>query len=398
MAHFHEAFLEALESALSKFDDLNTYFSVGMKVPQVSLMFAAEIRQDKDFMLMLAAPEHEEQLLPLIKREVGIAYGVWRKNGRIEAGTQKTIRDNPLPWPSIDNYPEWVFGQINDYRQAALADQSEARARLEHTFLEVPLHAVTIKYDGTCFGKLDTGNLVGRRTLLGDQCAEYQQTSTAAAKNCDVAALRVELSTMLGVELLHGSVCVWGELMCNPGFYGYQERGLVAHWLCFGVIAELPLSSTEQLLEISQILAQRGMAHNLSQNGRLRLLLCPSLRQLLQEVAGCNVVDDMIPCTTHLDVVAKAAAGLAKGSNEGLVLVFCRDGFGQSSLRKWKNSAEGRGISKKHARLLRSLDTRALVIEGRLDARIADMVETIIAVAEADTAPIKIGRRFALAR
>ena len=32
--------------------------------------------------------------------------------------------------------------------------------------------AGSIKYDGTCFGKLDTGELVGRKQTLGAACAE----------------------------------------------------------------------------------------------------------------------------------------------------------------------------------------------------------------------------------
>ena len=41
------------------------------------------------------------------------------------------------------------------------------RRALEETLLPTPLRAASIKYDGTCFGKLATGELVGRNQTLG---------------------------------------------------------------------------------------------------------------------------------------------------------------------------------------------------------------------------------------
>ena len=93
-------------------------------------------------------------------------------------------------------------------------------------------------------------------------------------------------------------------------------------------------------------------------------------------------------------MVAQAAGGLAAGEDEGLVLVFPRGADGaQASLRKWKNSAEGGGAARaKDAQALRRVDARALADAGQLDARVADMVEAMIRVAEARTAPRKVGR------
>ena len=78
---------------------------------------------------------------------------------------------------------------------------------LEQTLLETPLWSVSTKYDGTCFGKLDTGEFVGRRHFVG-QSDTYLNTSTAAANECDASALKEELSRILGVELERRSVCV----------------------------------------------------------------------------------------------------------------------------------------------------------------------------------------------
>merc|ERR1712232_577794 len=95
-----------------------------------------------------------------------------------------------------------------------------------------------------------------------------------------------------------------------------------------------------------------GFAHSLSSGGRLRLLLCPALRGLLQDVSRCEVIEEQFHGLTHAEIVAQGSEGLRAGENEGLVLVLERPG-GQASLRKWKNSAEGGSVSKKHAQLLR---------------------------------------------
>merc|ERR1712151_823913 len=115
-----------------------------------------------------------------------------------------------------------------------------------------------------------------------------------------------------------------------------------------------------------------SLAHSISPSGRhVRLLLCPALQQLLKEVAGCVVAETQFRGLTHAEVVAQAAEGLRAGENEGLVLVFERPD-GQASLRKWKNSAEGASVSKKHAHLLRTCHgvCTGLVSEGSLDARV----------------------------
>ena len=97
-----------------------------------------------------------------------------------------------------------------------------------------------------------------------------------------------------------GSVCAWGELMCNPGYYGYAERGLAGQWVCFGVVAQLPLAAlpeaerSAQLQRWSGALAACGLVHSCSHNGRLRLMLCPALRTLLREAASCEAVSQTI--------------------------------------------------------------------------------------------------------
>ena len=97
----------------------------------------------------------------------------------------RALRDNPLLWASIGAYPGWIAALPSNYKRVAAASataddgaysfEERARARRaleEETLLPTPLRAASIKYDGTCFGKPDTGELVGRKQALGAACAE----------------------------------------------------------------------------------------------------------------------------------------------------------------------------------------------------------------------------------
>lgn len=402
--NFGRAFGEAYASALTKFDSLDAYFSSGGAVPSIATMLMEEIQQDKDFAPFLVSPRHVLESEALLKRAVGRANAAWRKAGGMPERARPSGHskgENFLPWPSIDAYPEWVVGQIENYANAEPFERASARTALEHALLEKPLCAATIKYDGTCFGKMHDGNLAGRKQLLGTDCEEYQKTSTASASSCDVAALRRRLCDIMGVEV--GAVCVWGELMCNPAFYSYKARGLYSKWLCFGVVVALPGSCGDEsevaatglgagdVGRLALRLSEQGLAHSIS-GSQVRLCLCPALHKLLQEVACCEVVDLHFPGLTHAEAVAHGAAGLRSGENEGLVLVFARAN-GQASVRKWKNSGEGGTVCKKHAQLLNKCLgwCKDLVSQGRLDERIVEMVETMLSVAEAATSVEKKG-------
>lgn len=305
-----------------------------------------------------------------------------------------------MRWSSIEAYPEWVAGQVRCCEEAEPVDRDGAWTELERRLLEEPLLTVSVKYDGTCFGKLDDGAFVGRNHVLAD-ATEYLHTSTASAQGCDVAAFRAALSQLLGVEL--GPVCVYGELMCNPGFYSYEERGLASEWICFGAVVAVAGHATavddeEQLAvesaRLSTALASHGFAHSVGP-GRVRLLLCEALRQLLVDVAGCLVAEDRFCGTTHAEMVAEAARSLVAGDEEGYVVVFSSRGAGQASARKWKNASEGQGVGQRHALELRRCQQvcEALSDRGSLDPRMPLMLATMASVAEANTQPKKACRR-----
>ncbi|CAK9053141.1 unnamed protein product [Durusdinium trenchii] len=391
---FHESLSVAFKSALTKFDSLSAYFAGGVSVQEVIAMLLDEMRQDQDFAHLLGNDLRHKEFVKFVSQSIGKIYGAWKRGTLSDKPVDKPSNkpadvDNVLSWPSIENYPEWVFEQINIYCSATPEEKAFARMELEQTLLETPLWSVSTKYDGTCFGKLDTGEFVGRRHFVG-QSDTYLNTSTAAANECDASALKEELSRILGVELERRSVCVWGELMCNPGYYDYLARGLFEQWLPFGVVLKVPKASEAD--KIIQRLQDEGLAYSPGLNGKFRLSMCAALRRLLQDVARCHVVEEVLQQATHAEVVAQGAKDLMEGRNEGVVLAFRRV-QGQASLRKWKNSSEGQGASKKHAQRLQQLNVISLAKDGHLDVRIADMVDMMIAVAEAGTQPMKTGRK-----
>merc|ERR1711937_271479 len=110
------------------------------------------MQQDKDLLPFLTTPQRSTQLQALLRTTVGRACGEWKKNGGVLDRAKQPMKpkDNPLPWSSIDAYPEWVVGQIENYAHAEPQDQEEARRRLECALLKTPLCAASIKYDGTC--------------------------------------------------------------------------------------------------------------------------------------------------------------------------------------------------------------------------------------------------------
>lgn len=312
---FGQSLACAYNSALTKFDSLSTYFSKGMTFDAVVTMLVDEILLDHDF----AHSQDElkqKAVVKFVKENVGRAFGAWKKRPRDgELTTGEVPQNTLLSWPSIENYPDWVHDQINTYLQASSDEKTICRLELERTLLETPLWSVSTKYDGTCFGKMDNGEFVGRRHVVG-ACQTYQQTSTIDATGCDVGSLKDELSRILHIELGSGSVCVWGELMCNPGYYNYRARGLAEQWLPFGVVLQMP--EAVELQPLLGRLQEEDLAYSVGEgSGRLRLSMCRSLRRLLQDVAKCRVVEEVCEATTHAEVVAKGAKDLMEGHNEG---------------------------------------------------------------------------------
>lgn len=414
----HAEFQEAYASALTKFDCLGTYFQRGMAVAEVGGMIVDEVAKD------IPAAAVRKQLHSLVCARVGKEYAHWKQTaglGRVvPAGAWKPT-SNPLPWASIAAYPEWVLNVVGEHldvatqavqllqlawlvyrphrtsvqrrltfctrvaqwRHRRTRGRGRTRQALEEALLQRPLTTVSVKYDGTCFGKLDDGTLLGRNHTA---CSgTYLHTSTAAADAANVQAFRAALQQLLGMDL--GRVAVYGELICNAGYYGYAEEGLAEQWLCFGAILALDAEANCQAL--SAALQSHQLAYSIGE-GKIRLFLCQALRRLLTDVAGCKVVEEPRGVLTHAELIAGYAEALKAGKYEGLVVVI-PGSDGQVSVRKWKNSAEGGGVASRHAAALAACEARARLwaAGGLLDERILGMLAGLREVAEADTQPVK---------
>lgn len=409
---------EAFESALTKFDSLDALFGQGMQVADIGQLLAQEMQKDLPQVPL-------DELQRLASGKCGRAFASWKTGGG--AVTRSVpLEENPLSWASIDHYPDFVAGSVRSFftmidiwaaalvqrawrsqrrakdKHVAAAVMSWLRPRIEKEFLQEPLYAASLKYDGTCLGRLDDGKLLGRARVTSP--GTYQRTSTAEAESCDAAAFRAALIKETGIEF--GRVAVYGELLCNPTFYGYADKGLQARWLCFGAVAELPDGADNDAISVR--LGQLQLAHGIKRpprsqgNGgegeakpipvdddsrKVRLLLCPALRRLLQETTGSEVVEEPpLPSRTQAGLVEGLADALIAGEQEGVVVIVPRSG-GQASIRKWKNAAEGEGVSRRHAQALKSVQNRLSVMArlGVVDKRVAEMVDTLVRVAEADT-------------
>jgi hypothetical protein len=76
--------------------------------------------------------KHERFALWL-RKTAGKANGAWRKGagGAVGAKMSRALRDNPLPWASIDAYPEWIAALLSNYKRvAACRGLRDGRQRL----------------------------------------------------------------------------------------------------------------------------------------------------------------------------------------------------------------------------------------------------------------------------
>ena len=60
--------------------------------------------------------DEAERFALWLRKAVGKANGAWRKGagGALGAKKSRALRDNPLPWASIDAYPEWIAALLSN--------------------------------------------------------------------------------------------------------------------------------------------------------------------------------------------------------------------------------------------------------------------------------------------
>mmetsp|Transcript_1381 Transcript_1381/g.1648 ORF Transcript_1381/g.1648 Transcript_1381/m.1648 type:complete len:89 (-) Transcript_1381:289-555(-) len=83
-----------------------------------SSLLVDEMLLDSDFAVSQDESK-EKALVKFVKENVGRAFGAWKKRSRDAELTSGEVPQNTLlSWPSIENYPDWVYDQINTYLNA----------------------------------------------------------------------------------------------------------------------------------------------------------------------------------------------------------------------------------------------------------------------------------------
>ncbi|CAB9517954.1 expressed unknown protein [Seminavis robusta] len=197
------------------------------------------------------------------------------------------------------------------------------------------------KLDGTNLGVRCDGAVFGRRTRVFKDSYQKVPLDGVVPTAKEVRAVK---QVLLGSETANGTELVlYGELMCNPRKFDYDERSMDSKFYCFGAMVRFPDTfSGKDVLAAQRAIKQRGFAPTINGNSSGRVALNDRLRELL--------VGQGIPCAPLLgegpfgELCLSMKATLMKDGMEGVVLTG-DDG----SLKKWKTSVEDE--SKTHAML-----------------------------------------------
>ena len=276
---------------------------------------------------------------------------------------------NNLAWPSFENlsvsYAEHLESRLRLHDCAAARIQRAWRGQPEpesaatrplaylrgaatrRSQLETQVWAFE-KLDGTNFGVSCEGTRVGRRLALDAGVATYQRVrlDEAVPTGDDVRALKARLASVAGEDAAGlPELVLYGELMCNPTKYTYDERMGAVKFAAFG--ARFKARDVAAARATAGALQAAGMPCVVdTTSGKLTLLASPAF---LGEVAACGVATVPLLASGPLwDVLQALEAKMLENATEGVVLTgVC--GF----IRKWKTGEEDE--SKGHLNLAKVL-------------------------------------------
>lgn len=290
---------------------------------------------------------------------------------------------NSDPWPSFDNLSVWYaersFRRIKDLTVVAICIQrwwkrncGKQPTKLYPILLEERLESVRIsvsrlssrdsilsqhvhayeKLDGTNFGVRCDGALFGRRREITGQTYQNVCLTGVIPTPSIVEAVKRSIGQCIGYEEAALPMLVlYGELMCNPGRYDYEKRGMGKKYMCFGAMFVPYLMGDESIAASAALnleLQNNGLLATMApESGRIRLLLNDKLAEMIiaANVECVPLVDqgplrELCLCNKEL---------LMASQIEGACLT------GQSFLQKWKTGCEDE--SKGHSLLCSLLDS-----------------------------------------
>lgn len=183
---------------------------------------------------------------------------------------------NKLKWPSIENLPFGIFGEVaqtqDNIKRSDEGDRTSCRAddkagmistgqkdktyffpaveadlALQKLYATLFTHPCefSVKMDGTNVGMDCYGNLYGRNLMIAPDARVYQATGLEAVRRVDVRAVRnkfveeleqiyTNASPSIVFDTLVDDFVLQGELLCNRNTYDYSYTGVVGKWLVFG--------------------------------------------------------------------------------------------------------------------------------------------------------------------
>ena len=228
---------------------------------------------------------------------------------------------NNHQWPHTENANRGVSSLVMKYRPE----------ELEEMFLQTPAFA-TEKLDGTNVAKDDTGQLYSRRLKIGAEESHFQKTPLTSVRSADISKFRASLCLAGGLEDDSLSlVLVYGELMCNPQYYDYQQRGLSGQWRIFGSCL---LVRSDLLDEVLESLINRQFAAIKLNGDTIQILPCEALFEVAL-ASGLQVSPVVASGKPLAQIVQENKNVMKKGQIEGLILTIFSRKFGYNSL-KWK--------------------------------------------------------------
>ena len=274
---------------------------------------------------------------------------------------------NPAQWPSFDHIGIWYCHMCHQRHRALNAiaiyiqrwwrqrGQSRKQQKIypilqQRRFYSVSFSAFTIrqqqqpdnafdqmfchayeKLDGTNLGVRCDGAVFGRRLRI--QANTYQRVPLEGSIPLASQVQSVK-KAMLGKDNEQGmELILYGELMCNPGKFDYNQRGMGHKFYCFGAMLTSSKEITDnKMTNWKHLLKQQGFNPSMSSKSG-RIAMNHRLRQLLEDNEICCV--PLMDKGRLREVCFQMKESMMKDDREGVVLTG-DDGM----LYKWKTSVE----------------------------------------------------------
>ena len=223
----------------------------------------------------------------------------------------------------------------NDY--VSFKEEAMRVEGLQKIFLNQKVFA-TEKLDGTNVGKDESGQMYGRRCLIGNLSEFYQKTSLKKVKQADIAKLKIDLCIEASIDQDKiQNFLVYGELMCNS-IYDYKERDLVGEWRVFGAMI---VAGEDSSVEVFEKLNEAGFAVS-KELDEERIRIFPSTKFFsFVTKCGMDTVNVKSDGGSIAQIVSDNLEDMRTGRLEGIIFTTPSYDVNQGhKVVKWKGAQE----------------------------------------------------------